>query len=319
VQAYAVQAATLGADLLDAFGRPGADARRRWAADLAERFRARFWVDGYPAIALDGTGKPVDGLVSNVGHLLGTGLLTAAEEEHVAQRLAELDSGWGLWTLTPRAAGFDPLSYHLGSVWPHDTAIAMLGLVRSGHNEEAARLARGLIGAACAVPAGLPPAGVERGGVARARHRPARARRGRARWPGVAVAVARLRPATDRGRTDRPGRPVGRGRRGRRGHVGRDGARRDGDGRIARSAGGAAAAARCSGTCAERAENSIRARHAACSYALNIPSRRPRRRMSRRAIWSGSVIGGGSDTAAGCSRCSGGARWPCPSRYSPHC
>ncbi|GLW66560.1 amylo-alpha-1,6-glucosidase [Actinomadura rubrobrunea] len=160
VQAYSYQAAVLGADLLDAFGRPGADRWRRWAADLAERFRARFWVDdpdgAYPAIALDGDGRPVDGVASNMGHLLGTGLLTAEEEAAVAARLTELDSGWGLRTLTPRAAGFDPLSYHLGSVWPHDTAIAILGLVRSGHPETALRFARGLVGAAPAFGHRLP-------------------------------------------------------------------------------------------------------------------------------------------------------------------
>ncbi|WP_345364415.1 glycogen debranching N-terminal domain-containing protein [Actinoallomurus liliacearum] len=148
VQAYAYQAAVLGADLLDAFGRSGGDRRREWAAALAERFRARFWVDGYPAIALDGRGEPVDGPASNMGHLLGTGLLTPAEEDRVAPRLAELDSGWGLRTLGTASAGFDPLSYHLGSVWPHDTVIAVLGLVRAGHHDVAASLARGLIAAA---------------------------------------------------------------------------------------------------------------------------------------------------------------------------
>ncbi|GAA0352827.1 amylo-alpha-1,6-glucosidase [Actinoallomurus spadix] len=148
VQAYAYQAAVLGAGLLDAFGRPGGERRREWAAALAERFRARFWVDGYPAIALDGRGEPVDGPASNMGHLLGTGLLTPAEEDLVAARLAELDSGWGLRTLGTASAGFDPLSYHLGSVWPHDTVIAVLGLVRAGHPGVAAGLARGLIAAA---------------------------------------------------------------------------------------------------------------------------------------------------------------------------
>jgi glycogen debranching enzyme len=148
VQAYAFQAAMSGADLLDAFGRAGGDRWRRWAGLLAERFRERFWLEDYPAIALDGTGEPVDGPASNLGHLLATGLLTAEEEEKVARRLAELDSGWGLRTLTDRAAGFNPLSYHVGSVWPHDTAIAILGLVRSGHGEIAARLAGGLVAAA---------------------------------------------------------------------------------------------------------------------------------------------------------------------------
>jgi glycogen debranching enzyme len=156
VQAYAFQAATLGADLLDAYG-TGGDGHRRWAARLARRFRDRFWLDdGYPAIAVDGAGEPADGLASNAGHLLGTGLLTPEEEHRVARRLMELHSGWGLRTLTDRAAGYDPLSYHLGSVWPHDTAIAMLGLSRSGHPELAARLARGLIAAAHAFGYRLP-------------------------------------------------------------------------------------------------------------------------------------------------------------------
>lgn len=148
VQAYAFQAATLGADLLQAFGRPGAARLRRWAAALAERFRARFWAHGYPAIALDGGGTPVDGPASNLGHLLGTGLLTSAEEDQVVPWLTELESGWGLRTLSPRSVGYDPLSYHCGSVWPHDTAIAILNLVRCGHGDFAARLARSLIATA---------------------------------------------------------------------------------------------------------------------------------------------------------------------------
>ena len=156
VQAYACAAATLGADLLEAFGEDGG-AHRRWAGELAGRFRDRFWLEaGYPAIALDGAGRPVDGLASNIGHLPGTGLLTPEEETRVAERLMELHSGWGLRTLTDRAAGYDPVSYHLGSVWPHDTAIAMLGLSRSGHTEPAARLARGLIAAAPAFGHRLP-------------------------------------------------------------------------------------------------------------------------------------------------------------------
>jgi glycogen debranching enzyme len=158
VQAYSYQAATLGADLLDTFtGDASGEEYRRWAEGLAARFRERFWLaDGYPAIALDGTGRPVDGLASNIGHLPGTGLLDPGEEERVARRLMELHSGWGLRTLTPHAAGYDPVSYHLGSVWPHDTAIAMLGLCRSGHREHAARLARGLVAVAPAFGYRLP-------------------------------------------------------------------------------------------------------------------------------------------------------------------
>ncbi len=63
-------------------------------------------------MALDGAGEPVGGLASNIGHLPGTGLLTADEEARVAYRLGELHSGWGLRTLSEGAAGHDPLSYH---------------------------------------------------------------------------------------------------------------------------------------------------------------------------------------------------------------
>lgn len=147
VQAYAYQAAVMGAELLDAYGRPGGDRWRAWAAELAERVRSRFWLDGYPAVAVDGAGEPVDGAASNIGHLLGTGLLTRDEEEQVARRLRELDSGWGLRTLSGKVKGFNPLSYHAGSVWPHDTAIAILGLARTGFDDLAADLLGGLVAA----------------------------------------------------------------------------------------------------------------------------------------------------------------------------
>ncbi|MDQ1738372.1 MAG: hypothetical protein QOE53_24, partial [Pseudonocardiales bacterium] len=148
VQAYGYAAAMAGATLLDAFGRPGAQDWRSWATELAERFRQRFWLTdehgGYPALALDGHGEPVDSVASNLGHLLGTGLLTGPESALVAGRLGspELSSGFGLRTLASSSAGFNPLSYHGGSVWTHDTAIAITGL--------AAAAAEGVAGAAAA-------------------------------------------------------------------------------------------------------------------------------------------------------------------------
>ena len=154
VQGYAHEAALGGAALLDAFGRPGADRWRAWAGRLATRFRERFWVrdaDGdYPGIALDGAKRLVDSATSNIGHLLGTGLLTAAEEDVVAARLTRPDlcSGRGLRTMSSMSAGYWPLRYHGGSVWPHDTAIAVAGLARTGHDEAAAVLAEGLLTAA---------------------------------------------------------------------------------------------------------------------------------------------------------------------------
>ncbi len=151
VQGYAHEAALDGAALLDAFGRPGADRWREWAGRLATRFRERFWVHDpagdYPGIALDGDKRLVDTVTSNIGHLLGTGLLTAEEEDAVADRLLRPDmcSGRGLRTMSASSAGYWPLRYHGGSVWPHDTAITVAGLTRTGHDDAAALLADGLL------------------------------------------------------------------------------------------------------------------------------------------------------------------------------
>ncbi|HEY6740277.1 MAG TPA: glycogen debranching N-terminal domain-containing protein [Actinopolymorphaceae bacterium] len=153
VQGYAYEAAVHGAELLDEFTdhagvRPSEAADwRHWAEKLAERFRAAFWVEDergrYPALALDADKAPVDAVASNMGHLLGTGLLDADESALVANRVTspELDSGFGLRTMSIRSAAYWPLSYHCGSVWPHDTAIVIRGLLTSGHGD----LARGLV------------------------------------------------------------------------------------------------------------------------------------------------------------------------------
>ncbi len=154
VQGYAYAAAVRGAELLDHVGRPGGDAWRRWAADVRRRFREEFWVEDalgpYPAIALDEHNRPVDGPASNMGHLLMTGILDTAEATRVAKRLVHpsLASGWGLRTLATTSGGFNALSYHCGTVWPHDTAIAAWGLARTGHTSEALALVRGLVEAA---------------------------------------------------------------------------------------------------------------------------------------------------------------------------
>jgi glycogen debranching enzyme len=150
VQGYAHEAAVHGADLLDYFGVTGGERWREWAARLTETFRDSFWINGYPALALDGAKRPVDSVTSNIGHLLGTGLLTPDEEALVADRLGEddMDSGFGLRTMSARDGGYNPLSYHCGSVWSHDTAIVVRGLFRAGHPKTAASLADGLLSAA---------------------------------------------------------------------------------------------------------------------------------------------------------------------------
>lgn len=154
VQAYAYEAAMGAADLLDHFGRPGGEDWRRWAADLAERFRAHFWTrdaEGpYPGIALDRHGAVVDSVASNMGHLIGTGLLRPDEERLIAGRLVaeDMSSGYGLRTLSTTSAGYWPLKYHGGSVWAHDTAIAVHGMSRAGLSDAASVLIGGLLEAA---------------------------------------------------------------------------------------------------------------------------------------------------------------------------
>ncbi|HSP51883.1 MAG TPA: glycogen debranching N-terminal domain-containing protein [Cryobacterium sp.] len=154
VQAYAYEAYIGGAELLDAFNRPGGDAWRARAEALQARFRESFWIDSpdgrYPAVALDAFKRPVDTVTSNIGHLLGTGLLSAEESALVAARLVspQLNSGYGLRTMSTDSVGYWPLSYHGGSVWTHDTAIAVAGLGRAGFGAEAGILIEGLLAAA---------------------------------------------------------------------------------------------------------------------------------------------------------------------------
>ncbi len=162
VQAYAYEAAMSGAALLRAFDRPGADRWEEWADRLRRRFRETFWVEDekgrYPAVALDADKRPVDSVTSGFGHLLGTGLLDDEESALLAARLSapDLDCGFGLRTLSTDSAGFNPLGYHIGSVWPHDTAIAVHGLIRAGFPAEAAGLAEGLVTASAAFDGRLP-------------------------------------------------------------------------------------------------------------------------------------------------------------------
>jgi glycogen debranching enzyme len=161
VQGYAYAAAVRGADLLEAYGRPGADRWREWAARLREEFARRFWVEdavgAFPAIALDRDKRPVVSLTSNIGHLLGTGILDAEGVDLVARRLVghDMQSGFGIRTLSTRAAGYSPTGYHVGSVWPHDTAICLAGLAAE-QRPETAEVAEALLSALTAFE-GRPP------------------------------------------------------------------------------------------------------------------------------------------------------------------
>ncbi|MFF2845884.1 glycogen debranching N-terminal domain-containing protein [Streptomyces sp. NPDC058001] len=137
-----------------------ADLLTQAAADLRDRFQRDFWMDdhGFPALALDGEGRHVDALASDAGHLLWSGLLDKEYGELVGRRLLEPDffSGWGVRTLAAGQPAYHPLSYHRGSVWPHDNALIALGLARYGLHDEARTVARALIDAAASDANRLP-------------------------------------------------------------------------------------------------------------------------------------------------------------------
>jgi glycogen debranching enzyme len=124
----------------------------RQAASLRECFQRDFWMPerGCHALALDGEKRQVDSLTSNIGHLLWSGLLDEGEAAATAERLLDeqLYSGWGVRTLGTREAGYNPLGYHTGTVWPHENSLIAAGLARYGHNEAASTIAVAMLRAA---------------------------------------------------------------------------------------------------------------------------------------------------------------------------
>jgi glycogen debranching enzyme len=137
VQGYQYAALRGMSQLASAVGAPElAASLTARAARLRERFEADFWLpdEAFYAMALDGTGQPCRVVSSNPGHLLWTQLPDAARARAVTARLMDDDmfTGWGLRTLSGRTRAYNPMSYHTGSVWPHDTAIAAVGMRRYG-------------------------------------------------------------------------------------------------------------------------------------------------------------------------------------------
>ncbi|WP_210574299.1 glycogen debranching N-terminal domain-containing protein [Streptomyces sp. GESEQ-4] len=130
------------------------------AGDLRDRFQRDFWMPdrSFPALALDGEGRHVDALASDAGHLLWSGLLDKEYGAMVGRRLLEPDffSGWGVRTVASGQPAYHPLSYHRGSVWPHDNALITLGLARYGLHDEARTVAHALVDAAAATGHRLP-------------------------------------------------------------------------------------------------------------------------------------------------------------------
>jgi glycogen debranching enzyme len=120
---------------------------------LQARFNEVYWIPergGFYALALDGEKDRVDSRCSNMGHLLWSGIVPPERVDALADQLLSetLWSGWGIRTMASDEAAYSPLSYHNGTVWPHDSALAAWGLARHGHVEAARRVARALIEAA---------------------------------------------------------------------------------------------------------------------------------------------------------------------------
>ena len=164
LQGYAYDAKMRGARLARLVWKDPALADRleKEAADLKRRFNRDFWVsDGeYFALALDTEGHQVDALASNNGHLLWSGIVDKSKGKAVAQQLLgpRLFSGWGVRTLAEGEGRYNPIGYHVGTVWPFDNSFIAWGLRRYGFKEEAAQIAAGILDAAAFFDGRLPEA-----------------------------------------------------------------------------------------------------------------------------------------------------------------
>jgi hypothetical protein len=163
-QAYAHRAALLGADLLDAYDRPGGVGLRQWAQSMRRAFRTDFWLEdrggGRPAAARAPDGRLVPHLGAAAAHLLDTGLLGAGtsatglldkmQTEQLARLLGgpAMDSGWGLRSLGAKEAAYNPFGHRGGAVRMQETAVAVAGLAAAGYEREAGSLLRGVLAAA---------------------------------------------------------------------------------------------------------------------------------------------------------------------------
>jgi glycogen debranching enzyme len=141
------------------FARAGDRARAATLADDADEMQSRldrFWLPdrGYYAIALDRDGEPSSALGSNQGHLLWAGAVPRERARSVRHALMGngMNSGWGIRTLATGEAAFNPVSYHLGSVWPHDSALVAAGLRRYGYDAEFTALFDATLDAASHAP-----------------------------------------------------------------------------------------------------------------------------------------------------------------------
>jgi len=153
LQGYVYDAKLRLAAIYELLKRPEDAAKlRREAKRLFEHVNDRLWweAEGTYYLGLDGSKKPIKSVASNAGHLLNSGIVPVERAEKVVRRLLADDmwSGWGIRTLSAEHAGYNPFSYHTGSVWPHDNAIIAGGFAHYGFRDEAARVAKAIFDAA---------------------------------------------------------------------------------------------------------------------------------------------------------------------------
>jgi glycogen debranching enzyme len=155
IQGYSYDAKVRLAELADGpLGDPALAARLRTQADeLYQRFNRDFWIDergGFYAIGLDGDKRRIDSMTSNMGHLLWSGIVPPERAAIVARQLMseQMFSGWGIRTTSTAERGYNPIGYHMGTVWPHDNSLIAQGLARYGFREEANRIIMAMLEAA---------------------------------------------------------------------------------------------------------------------------------------------------------------------------
>ena len=153
VQGYVFAAKQGAAEIAHALGDDGlAQTLLREAEAMRQRFEEHFWLEdlGCYALALDGQKQPCRVLSSNAGHALFAGIASPERAARLARLLTEKPffTGWGIRTIAQGQARYNPMSYHNGSVWPHDNALIAMGLARYGHKAEVLKIFQGLIEAA---------------------------------------------------------------------------------------------------------------------------------------------------------------------------